>query len=334
MRASTAARADSCDRHPGFAGDHELAETLQKAAEYLCYRARYAQAEPLYQRALRIGKRALGPEHPQMAHPLCRLATSSMSKGSTSRPNHCFTTRCGSENKCWGQTPRCSFHARTPGEALWKKGKYERAKPLYQRALHIRELANGAEHTEIAHLLNDLAILSVEQGQHEQAETLYHRALSMWERTLGANHPNTAMAFNNLADLYIQQGKYEQAEPLCEQALRICKQALGAEHPEVAYPLGHLAVLYTVQGKYEQAEPLFQRALTLREQHFGQHHPEIAQTLHDLALFCQKQGDLSEAISLSERAHAIRTQSLGDAHPQNSRHPSALHSARTRTGVY
>src|SRR6266496_3438238 len=138
---------------PDCAGDRELAEVLQKAADYLCYRARYEQgeyqqAEPLYHQALQIREQVLGPTHPDVAYTLERL-----------------------------------------GMLYWKEGKYEQAKLLYQRALYIQELAKGAEHTEIAHLLNDLAILSVEQGEHEQGERLYQRALSMWERVLGANHP-------------------------------------------------------------------------------------------------------------------------------------------------
>ncbi|HEX3641740.1 MAG TPA: tetratricopeptide repeat protein, partial [Ktedonobacteraceae bacterium] len=35
---------------------------------------KYAEAEPLYQRALYIWEQALGPEHPQVAHPLNNLA--------------------------------------------------------------------------------------------------------------------------------------------------------------------------------------------------------------------------------------------------------------------
>src|SRR5215467_9257270 len=52
---------------PDCAGDRELAEALQKAADYLSDRARYEQAEPLYQRALCIEKRVWGPAHPRTA---------------------------------------------------------------------------------------------------------------------------------------------------------------------------------------------------------------------------------------------------------------------------
>jgi len=42
----------------------EAAELLNVAGDYLREGAQYEQAEPLYQRALDIRERALGPEHP------------------------------------------------------------------------------------------------------------------------------------------------------------------------------------------------------------------------------------------------------------------------------
>ena len=49
----------------------ELAAVLTRAANYLCQRAQYEQAEPLYQRALSICEQRLGRDHPQVAFPLC-----------------------------------------------------------------------------------------------------------------------------------------------------------------------------------------------------------------------------------------------------------------------
>ena len=42
----------------------------------MLYRAqgRYGEAEPLYQRALKIREKVLGPEHPDVAHSLNNLA--------------------------------------------------------------------------------------------------------------------------------------------------------------------------------------------------------------------------------------------------------------------
>ncbi len=320
---------------PDCAGDRELAEALQKAADYLCDRARYEQAEPLYQRALRIGKQVWGPAHPQVAYPLCGLAYLFYEQGKYQQAEPLYQRALQIREQVLGPAhPDVAYTLERLGMLYWKEGEYEQAKLLYQRALYIQEKAKGAEHAEIAHLLNDLAILSVEQGEHEQGELLYQRALSMFERALGANHPDVAMPLNNLADLYIEQGKYDQAEPLCERALRIWQQALGAEHPEVAYALRHLADLYMEQGKYEQAEPLYRQALRIWEQALGPEHPNLAYPFHGLAILFTRQGKYEQAEPLYQQALRIWEQALGPEHPQVAHPLNNLASLYTAQGKY
>ncbi len=51
----------------------EAAHMLNQTAHYLCERARYAEAEPLYHRGLTIREQGLGPIHPQVATSLNNL---------------------------------------------------------------------------------------------------------------------------------------------------------------------------------------------------------------------------------------------------------------------
>src|SRR3989442_3081375 len=55
----------------------------------------------------------------------------------------------------------------------WKKGKYEEAEPLYERALAIYEHVPGEEPPDTASTLNNLANLYTDQGKYEVAEPLY-----------------------------------------------------------------------------------------------------------------------------------------------------------------
>jgi tetratricopeptide (TPR) repeat protein len=52
----------------------EATRLLNDCGVYLHHRARYAEAEPLYQRALAIREKTLGPEHPDVAQSLNNLA--------------------------------------------------------------------------------------------------------------------------------------------------------------------------------------------------------------------------------------------------------------------
>ncbi|HEU5376807.1 MAG TPA: FxSxx-COOH system tetratricopeptide repeat protein [Ktedonobacteraceae bacterium] len=201
------------------------------------------------------------------------------------------------------------------GLYLWRHALYSLAKPLYQRALTIREQVLGTDHSDTATSLNNLAHLYQEQGKYPDAELLYQRALATREQILGVNHPVTAQSLNNLAELYRAQGKYMEAEPLHKRALAIREQALGAKHPDTAQSLNNLALLYQSQGKYAEAEPLHKRALAIREQVLGINHPNTAKDLSNLAELYQAQGKYMEAEPLYQRALTIQEEALGANHP-------------------
>jgi tetratricopeptide (TPR) repeat protein len=78
---------------------------------------------------------------------------------------------------------------------------YAGAKPLYERALAIREKALGAEHPSTGRSLNNLAGLLESQGDYAGAKPLYERALAISEKALGAEHLSTKIIRENLAGM-------------------------------------------------------------------------------------------------------------------------------------
>ena len=45
-----------------------------------------------------------------------------------------------------------------------QSGEYDKAQPLYERALQIYQTAHGPDHPDVAHTLTDLAVLHLEQA--------------------------------------------------------------------------------------------------------------------------------------------------------------------------
>ena len=80
---------------------------------------------------------------------------------------------------------------------------YVQAKPLFERALMIREKALGLMHPEVARSLQGLAELYRRQSQYGDAEPLFKRALTIREQALGPEHPEVAKSLNDLARLYL-----------------------------------------------------------------------------------------------------------------------------------
>ncbi|NQU28384.1 MAG: tetratricopeptide repeat protein [Candidatus Marinimicrobia bacterium] len=192
---------------------------------------------------------------------------------------------------------------------------YEKAEPLYIRALEIKEQSLGEDHPSVAKTLNNLALLYKSQGLYEKAEPLYLRALKIKEQSLGEDHPSVATTLNNLAGLYKSQGLYEKVETLYLRALEINEQSLGKDHPSVATTLNNLALLYDSQGLYEKAEPLYLRDLEISEKALGKDHPSVATTLNNLALLYDSQGLYEKAEPLYQRALEILKAKFPVGHP-------------------
>jgi tetratricopeptide (TPR) repeat protein len=251
----------------------QLASLLQSMGKHYYEQGKYAEAEPLAQRALRIREQTPGVEHPELASLLNDLAILYREQGKYAEAESLFLRTLHMREQASGlEHPDVAIQLDGLANLYADQNKYEEAEPLYQRAIHIQEQAVGETHPDVAASLNNLAELYRQQEKYEEAEPLYQRAINIWEQTAGAEHPHTAQGLNNLAIIYGIQGKYGEAELLHLRALHIREQSFVPEHPEVATSLANLAALYSAQGKYTMALPLLIQALPIVEQKFGPHH--------------------------------------------------------------
>jgi tetratricopeptide (TPR) repeat protein len=78
---------------------------------------------------------------------------------------------------------------------------YVEAKELAERALAIREKAQGADHPDAALSLNNLGSLLRTMGDLAGARSCLERALAICEKAFGEDHPGTSASVSNLAAL-------------------------------------------------------------------------------------------------------------------------------------
>jgi tetratricopeptide (TPR) repeat protein len=204
---------------------------------------------------------------------------------------------------------------------------YAQARPLYERALAIRESVLGTAHPYTASSLNHLGLLLKDQRDLAAARAPLERALAIRETALGPDHPDTAASLNNLADLLQDQGDLAGAQARLERANAIYESVLGPDHPDAAPGLNNLAHLLQIQGDLVGARQLYERALAINQKVFGSDHSFTATNFNNLASLLQAQGDHAGARQLYERALAIDEKVLGPDHPET------LKSLNTLAGV-
>jgi tetratricopeptide (TPR) repeat protein len=285
--------------------------------------AAYAQARPLFEQALAIREKVLGPEHPATAESLNNLALTLTEEGDLAAARPLYERAVAIKEKVLGlEHPDTVTSLSNLGWLLQAQGDLAGARSLFESVLAIREKVLGAEHPDTATSLDNLAVLLKTQGDLVRARPLSERALAISERVLGPEHPDTATSLNNLATLLQAQGDLEGARPLLERALAIKEKVLGPEHLSTATGVNNLASLLKDHGDLAAARPLFARAIAMFEKALGPEHPRTATSLCNLGCLLRDLGQTDEAEPLLRRAIATGDKALGIDHPLTRRFKS------------
>jgi len=293
------------------AANAQRADLLGSAGSYFHGRAAYAEAWPLFERALAVHEQVLGPEHPHTALSLNNLARLLQDQGDLAGARPLLErvlAILGPEHR------NTATSLNNLALLLQEQGDLADARPLFERALAVHEKMLGPEHPHTVLSLNNLAALLQDQGDLAGARPLFERALALREKVLGPEHPGTASSLNNLAFLLQDQGDLARARPLFRRALAIHEKVLGPAHPHTALSLNNLAVLLQEKGDLAEARPLHERALAIREKVLGPEHPDTASSLNNLARLLSETGSAKEAETLFKRAIAIGEKALGREH--------------------
>ena len=289
---------------------------LNQCALHLYARADYAQAEPLYRRALAVCEKNLGPNHSHVASALNNLAQLLKATSRLAEAEPLMRRALAIDEESFGPGhPQVATALNNLAALLQATNRLAEAEPLMRRALAIDEESFGSGHPAVARDLNNLATLLQDTNRLAEAEPLKRRALAIDEESFGPGHPNVAIDLNNLAQLLQATNRLAEAEPLMRRALAIDEESFGPGHPNVAIDLNNLAHLLQATNRLAEAEPLMRRALAIDEASFGADHPNVARDLNNLAQLLKATNRLAEAEPLMRRALAIFEASLPDHHP-------------------
>lgn len=163
-------------------------------------------------------------------------------------------------------------------------------------------------------VVNNIAIILMEQCHYSEAKDMFMRALRGNERLYGTEHLKSLVAVNNLAIMNRQLGNYEIAKELYERALAGRMAALGKDHPDTVMVVGNLSVLLNNMGQLDECEVLTLQALESNERLYGPDHPETLGAMANLTNVYISMGRRDEARVFCEKALRGREVTLGPDH--------------------
>jgi len=202
----------------------------------------------------------------------------------------------------------------TMGRVFTDLGEFDRAAPLLERAVEIRERFADEDELALAGALFHQATLIDLQGNYAEAEAPARRSLEIRTRKLG-DHPDVGFSLNTLGNVLWHQGRLEEAEVVHRQALALRERILPRDHSDIGQSLHNLGALRYFAGDLPEAERLWRRSAEIEEANHGPEDWNLATSLHTLAIVCSDQDRFDEALALEQRSLAIREKVLGPDHP-------------------
>jgi tetratricopeptide (TPR) repeat protein len=237
-------------------------------------KADYGAAEQLKRRALTIGEKSSGPNHPDVGIRLNNLALLLQATNRPAEAEPLYRRALAIAEKNYGSNhSSVALNLNNLAQLLLAANDLAQAETLMRRALAIDEKTYGPDHPSVARDLNNLANLLQATNRLADAEPLMRRVLAMQEARLGSDHPHVAIGLNNLSQLLQVTSRLEEAEPLLRRALAIDEKVLGPGHPNVAIRLNNLGLLLQATNRLAEAEPLHRRAVAILGTSLGPDHP-------------------------------------------------------------
>lgn len=148
---------------------------------------------------MKLRKRLLGDEHPDVSQTLNNLAYLYYTQGRYSEAEPIYQHVLEIDQRLLGNE-----HLNIAGDLnnlatlYYDQGRYDKAEPLFRRALELRKRLLG-EHPYVAESLSNLAGLCYSQERYSEALPLYWQALAIREQQLGLNYTRTVTAQKNFA---------------------------------------------------------------------------------------------------------------------------------------
>ncbi|MBU4343974.1 MAG: tetratricopeptide repeat protein [Desulfobacteraceae bacterium] len=159
----------------------------------------YDRAIEYYQKALEIGIKKLGPEHPSVATRYNNIGLAYNSKGEYDRAIEYLQKALKIDIKKLGpEHPNVAVVYNNIGEAYRSKGEYDRAIEYYQKSLKINLKKLGPEHPDTAINYNNIGSAYHYKGEYDRAIGYFQKALKICIKRLGKNHPYTKIVQRNL----------------------------------------------------------------------------------------------------------------------------------------
>lgn len=231
-----------------------------KLADLYTGQKKYAEAEPLYKRALAISEKVFGARDLEVATAAVKLANLYVHDGNPLEAENLLWRALEIRQTLKGaDDPDVADCLDLLGMVQERQENFEPAQRFYQSALAIKEKKLGRAHLRTAETIQRLADVLYRQQKFDEAEPFYVRLIRVRQKELGTLDPSLLPTLQRLGELYVAKKDYANAETQFELALEIHEQT-AASSQLAAEVLEKFSVLLANTGRKAESEKILEKA--------------------------------------------------------------------------
>jgi tetratricopeptide (TPR) repeat protein/outer membrane biosynthesis protein TonB len=181
--------------------------SLQKLGVQKQEMGSFAEAEDCFLKALQIGERMFGAEHPEMIILLNDLTRLYLKQGSYASAEPLLLRLLDLKKSKGEDHPEVATVLASLAAVRQALGRHESAEQLWRRVVDIRDRTLAPNHFATATALEHLGESCAARGKIRAALAAFERAQLIRERTLGAEHPSVRICRERIADLQLQDSE-------------------------------------------------------------------------------------------------------------------------------
>jgi eukaryotic-like serine/threonine-protein kinase len=257
----------------------------------------YAAARSPLEEALRIRRRTLGDDHPDVATSLINLAdltgvAADQERDAVPLLQRAFDIR---HRQLGDGDPRTADALYRLASALHAAGQYDRARPMFEQWRQIVAKQPVQLTPERAAQLGTIAIMMQFSHQLPRADTLFRQRLALDRELYGDRHYQVAVDLSQLGGVRLDLGDTTGADTLLHQAVALLRANYPAGHPELANSLRDLGDLLVTTRRWAEAEAVWRESAANYRRYSGPDGMGYANAMTYLGRVLTARGEYEEA---------------------------------------
>lgn len=284
---------------------------------HLQYHGIYEFARDLLSFTVKILTHLGGPDHPELAEPLNRLAMCYyyLDQPNEAEPIYNHAIEIAVKTSGGSQARVGIYYDNLVGVYVSQKRYAEAAEAAAKASAIIAEHL-GSEHNDTAISLSNQAALLLQAGNERQAEETWLEAMRILEANNGSNDYQLALPMQNLAMFYTHRNQEEQAEALLLRTSTILEAKFGNTSARLIQVFNDIGSLYIKQRREEEGLPYLVRVIDIMRESKGGNPSNFARALNNLGVLYDRLKRHTEAQPILEEALVLRESVFGEEHPE------------------